>query len=138
MAMMLIHESDTVTVCHSRTRDLQKVCSRADILIAAMGRPAFLGDGHIRPGAVVVDVGMNRVTDRAEAERIWPGDSAKFVQLEAKGSLLVGDVHPGSMATRASFYTPVPGGVGPLTIAMLMVNTVGLAEARARRDGAMA
>jgi len=138
MAMMLIHESATVTVCHSRTRDLQKVCSRADILIAAMGRPAFLGDGHIRPGAVVVDVGMNRVTDRAEAERIWPGDSAKFVQLEAKGSLLVGDVHPGSMATRASFYTPVPGGVGPLTIAMLMVNTVGLAEARARRDGAMA
>ncbi len=135
MAMMLIHESATVTVCHSKTRDLPAVCSRADILIAAMGRSAFLGDQHIKPGAVVVDVGMNRVTDRAEAERIWAGDAAKMAQWEEKGSLLVGDVNPSSMANRAAFYTPVPGGVGPLTIAMLMVNTVGLAEAHARQAG---
>ncbi|MCW5963691.1 MAG: bifunctional 5,10-methylenetetrahydrofolate dehydrogenase/5,10-methenyltetrahydrofolate cyclohydrolase [Bryobacterales bacterium] len=135
MAMMLIHESATVTVCHSKTRDLEGVCARADILIAAMGRPAFLDDRHVKPGAVVIDVGMNRVTDQAEAKRIWPGDAAKLAQLGAKGSLLVGDVLPTSMASRASFYTPVPGGVGPLTIAMLMVNTVGLAEAHARQVG---
>ncbi len=135
MAMMLIHESATVTVCHSKTRDLAGVCSRADILIAAMGRPALLGDAHIKQGAVVVDVGMNRVTDAAEVERIWPGDEAKRAQLKEKGSVLVGDVSPLSMASRAAYYTPVPGGVGPLTIAMLMVNTVGLAEAHARRAG---
>lgn len=135
MAMMLIHESATVTVCHSKTRNLEAVCSRADILIAAMGRPAFLGDAHIKPGAVVIDVGMNRVTSRDEAASIWPGDERKLAQLEEKGSLLVGDVRPDSMARLASFYTPVPGGVGPLTIAMLMVNTVGLAEAHARASG---
>lgn len=138
MAMMLIHESATVTVCHSKTRDLETVCSRADILIAAMGRPAFLGDAHIKPGAVVIDVGMNRVTDPAQAERIWQGNPVKMTQLAEKGSLLVGDVNPISMASRASYYTPVPGGVGPLTIAMLMVNTVGLAEAAARRAPAVA
>lgn len=135
MAMMLIQESATVTVCHSKTRDLAAVCSRADILVAAIGRAALLGDAHIKPGAVVIDVGMNRVTDRAEAERIWQGDAAKLAQFEAKGSLLVGDVNPQRMASRASAYTPVPGGVGPLTIAMLMVNAVGLAEQRARQAG---
>lgn len=135
MAMMLIHESATVTVCHSRTRDLAEVCSRADILIAAIGRPAFLHDAHIKHGAVVIDVGINRITDRAEAERIWQGNAAKLAQFEAKGSLLVGDVNPNSMETRASAYTPVPGGVGPLTIAMLMVNAVGLAEQHARHFG---
>ncbi|MCU0227966.1 MAG: bifunctional methylenetetrahydrofolate dehydrogenase/methenyltetrahydrofolate cyclohydrolase FolD [Bryobacterales bacterium] len=137
MAMMLIHESATVTVCHSKTRDLAEVCRRADLLIAAMGKPALLNDAHIKPGAVVVDVGMNRVTHPAEVERIWPGDQAKRAQLQQKGSVLVGDVSPLSMAARASFYTPVPGGVGPLTIAMLMVNTVTLAEARAHRAGVL-
>jgi methylenetetrahydrofolate dehydrogenase (NADP+) / methenyltetrahydrofolate cyclohydrolase len=131
MAMMLIHESATVTVCHSKTRDLPAVCSRADILIAAMGRPAFLGEQHIKPGAVVIDVGMNRVSDAAEVERIWPGDGQRQQQLAEKGSVLVGDVSPGAMAALASHYTPVPGGVGPLTIAMLISNTVVLAEARA-------
>jgi methylenetetrahydrofolate dehydrogenase (NADP+)/methenyltetrahydrofolate cyclohydrolase len=135
MAMMLIHESATVTVCHSRTRDLAEVCSRADILVAAIGRPAMLGDAHIKPGAVVIDVGINRVTDRQEADRIWNGDAEKLAQFEAKGSLLVGDVLPRSMETRASAYTPVPGGVGPLTIAMLMVNAVGLTEQRAKSLG---
>ncbi|MDZ7638007.1 MAG: bifunctional methylenetetrahydrofolate dehydrogenase/methenyltetrahydrofolate cyclohydrolase FolD [Bryobacterales bacterium] len=128
MALMLIHQHATVTVCHSKTRDLPGVCSRADILVAAMGRPAMLDESYIKPGAVVIDVGMNRVTDAAEAARIWRGDQKKLAQLAEKGSLLVGDVHPIAMAERSSAYTPVPGGVGPLTIAMLMVNTVSLAE----------
>jgi methylenetetrahydrofolate dehydrogenase (NADP+)/methenyltetrahydrofolate cyclohydrolase len=128
MALMLIHQHATVTVCHSKTRDLPGVCSRADILVAAMGRAAMLDEKYIKPGAVVIDVGMNRVTDPAEAARIWRDDPAKLAQLAEKGSLLVGDVNPIAMAERASAYTPVPGGVGPLTIAMLMVNTVSLAE----------
>ena len=128
MALMLIHQNATVTVCHSRTKDLAGVCSRADILVAAIGRAAMLDESFIKPGAVVVDVGMNRISDAAEVARIWRGDPKKLAQLDAKGSVLVGDVNPIAMAEGASAYTPVPGGVGPLTIAMLMVNTLQLAE----------
>lgn len=128
MALMLVHQNATVTVCHSRTKDLPVVCSRADILVAAIGRAAMLDESFIKPGAVVVDVGMNRVSDATEVARIWRDDPKKLAQLETKGSVLVGDVNPIAMAEVASAYTPVPGGVGPLTIAMLMVNTVQLAE----------
>ncbi|MGC8759703.1 MAG: bifunctional methylenetetrahydrofolate dehydrogenase/methenyltetrahydrofolate cyclohydrolase FolD [Bryobacteraceae bacterium] len=130
MALLLMHAHATVTICHSRTRDLPGVCRRADILIAAMGRPAFITAEFIRPGAIVVDVGINRITDRAEAERIARGAPAKLAAFDKNGSVLVGDVHPGDVATLASAYTPVPGGVGPLTIAMLMANTVECAEKR--------
>ena len=128
MAMMLLHQNATVTVCHSKTHDLPRVCQRADILVAAIGRAAMLDESYIKPGAVVIDVGMNRVTDAQEVARIWRGDERKLAQLAEKGSVLVGDVNPIAMANLASAYTPVPGGVGPLTIAMLMVNTVTLAE----------
>jgi methylenetetrahydrofolate dehydrogenase (NADP+)/methenyltetrahydrofolate cyclohydrolase len=130
MALLLLHAHATVTICHSKTRDLPAVCRRADILIAAMGKPAFLTAEHIRPGAVVIDVGINRITDRAEAERISRGAPAKLAAFEKNGSVLVGDVHPGDAAALAGAYTPVPGGVGPLTIAMLMANTVECAERR--------
>ncbi len=128
MALLLLQENATVTVCHSRTRDLPGVCRTADILVAAIGRPAMVTADYIKPGAVVIDVGINRVESRAEAERIFePGRLADF---DKRGSLLVGDVHPGDMARLASAYTPVPGGVGPLTIAMLMQNTIECAERR--------
>jgi methylenetetrahydrofolate dehydrogenase (NADP+)/methenyltetrahydrofolate cyclohydrolase len=130
MALLLLHAHATETVCHSKTPDLAGVCARADILVAAMGRAAFLRGDAIRPGVVAIDVGINRVTDRAEAARIWRGDEAKLAELERKGSLLVGDIDPIDMAERAAAYTPVPGGVGPLTIAMLMANTVAAAERR--------
>lgn len=130
MALLLLHAHATVTVCHSKTPDLAAVCARADILVAAMGRAAFLRGDAIRPGVVAIDVGINRVTDRAEAARIWRNDAAKLAELERKGSLLVGDIDPIDMAERAAAYTPVPGGVGPLTIAMLMANTVAAAERR--------
>jgi methylenetetrahydrofolate dehydrogenase (NADP+)/methenyltetrahydrofolate cyclohydrolase len=130
MALLLLHANATVTICHSKTADLPGECRRADILVAAMGRAAFVTRDFIRPGAVVIDVGMNRVTSRDEVERIWRGDPAKLATLENKGSVLVGDVNPLDMAELASAYTPVPGGVGPLTIAMLMTNTVALAERR--------
>ncbi len=128
MAMLLLQENATVTVCHSRTRDLAAVCRSAEILVAAIGRAAMLGEEHIAPGAVVIDVGVNRVSTRSEAERIF--DASRLATFERLGSLLVGDVHPGDMARVASAYTPVPGGVGPLTIAMLMRNTIDAAERR--------
>ena len=128
MAMLLLQENATVTVCHSRTRDLPGVCRTADILVAAIGRAAMITAEFIKPGAVVVDVGMNKVESRAEAERIF--DPARLADFDRRGSLLVGDVHPGDMAREASAYTPVPGGVGPLTIAMLMRNTIESAERR--------
>lgn len=130
MALLLLHAHATVTVCHSKTRDLPAVCRRADILVAAIGRPALVTADYIKPGAVVIDVGMNRVYDRAEAERIARGAPAKLATFEKNGSVLVGDVHPGDMAAVSSAYTPVPGGVGLLTIAMLMANTVQSAELR--------
>lgn len=130
MAMMLLHQHATVTICHSKTPDLPAVCREADILVAAIGRAAMLDRSYIRPGAVVVDVGMNRVTDAQEAARILRGDEARLAKFRQNGSVLVGDVHPGDMAEISSAYTPVPGGVGPLTIAMLMSNTVRSAELR--------
>ena len=130
MAMLLLHAHATVTICHSKTRDLPAVCREADILVGAMGRPAFLTRDFIRPGAVVIDVGINRVTDPALARTILRTNTARLEAFENKGSLLVGDVHPLDVAEMASAYTPVPGGVGPLTIAMLMANTVQCAEMR--------
>ncbi len=123
MALMLLHENATVTICHSKTPDLAAVCQRADILVAAIGRAAMIREEHIRPGATVIDVGMNRLTTAAEANAA--GRTEQFVK---KGTALVGDVLPADMERLSSAYTPVPGGVGPLTIAMLMANTVALAE----------
>ena len=130
MAMLLMHEHATVTVCHSKTRDLPGVCRRADILIAAMGRAAYVTGDFIRPGATVIDVGINRITGREQAAAIFRNDPKKLADFDKKGSLLVGDVHPLDVAEKAGAYTPVPGGVGPLTIAMLMVNTIEIAERR--------
>jgi methylenetetrahydrofolate dehydrogenase (NADP+)/methenyltetrahydrofolate cyclohydrolase len=127
-AMLLLHENATVTVCHSRTRDLAAVTRTADILVAAIGRTAIITAEHIRPDAVVIDVGMNTVTDRAEAERLFTPE--RLAIFDRRGSLLTGDVHPLDMARLASAYTPVPGGVGPLTIALLMRNTIDAAERR--------
>jgi methylenetetrahydrofolate dehydrogenase (NADP+) / methenyltetrahydrofolate cyclohydrolase len=123
MALMLLQENATVTICHSATSNLVEECRRADILVAAMGKPAFLTSEFIAPGATVIDVGTSRVSSRAEAVRI--GKEAEF---DRKGWVLVGDLHPIDVARQATAYTPVPGGVGPLTIAMLMANTVALAE----------
>jgi methylenetetrahydrofolate dehydrogenase (NADP+) / methenyltetrahydrofolate cyclohydrolase len=128
MALMLLHENATVTICHSRTVNLPEMCRQADILVAAIGRAAFVTADFIQPGATVVDVGINRITDPQEAARL--GRSEEFA---AKGKAVVGDVNPLDVARVAGAYTPVPGGVGPLTIAMLMSNTVGLAE---RHQGA--
>ena len=130
MAMMLLHEHATVTICHSRTPDLAAVCRGADILVAAIGRPAFLTKEHIRPGAVVVDVGINRLDVRADVERIFRGDAGRLAAFDKRGQVLVGDVDPVDMAEFSSAYTPVPGGVGLLTIALLMKNTVESAERR--------
>lgn len=127
MAIMLLQENATVTICHSRTWNLAEECHRADILVAALGRPAFLTRDFIAPGATVIDVGQSRITDRSMAESI-----GKLEEFDRKGSVLVGDVHPLDVAGRASAFTPVPGGVGPLTIAMLMSNTVDLAEKHQR------
>lgn len=128
MALMLLHQNATVTICHSRTQNLAEECKRADILVAAIGQPAALGRDHIKPGAVIIDVGMNRLTDAADVKRIFGGYPARLQAFERNGSTLVGDVDPSAMEDLASAYTPVPGGVGPLTIAMLMSNTVGLAD----------
>jgi methylenetetrahydrofolate dehydrogenase (NADP+) / methenyltetrahydrofolate cyclohydrolase len=128
MALLLLHDNATVTICHSRTRDLAEECRRADILVAAIGKPAILTAAHIREGAVVVDVGMNRITDAAEVQRLFSHEPSRLEAFAKTGSLTIGDVEPLAMQTKASAYTPVPGGVGPLTIAMLMSNTVALAE----------
>lgn len=125
MALMLLHENATVTICHSRTQRLDDECRRADILVAAIGRPALVTSDFIAPGAVVIDVGMNRITDRTHAESL-----GRLEEFDRKGSALVGDAHPLDVARAAGAYTPVPGGVGPLTIAMLMANTVALSEKR--------
>jgi methylenetetrahydrofolate dehydrogenase (NADP+) / methenyltetrahydrofolate cyclohydrolase len=130
MALMLLQADATVTICHSKTADLAGECSRADILVAAIGRPVLVTLDFIKPGAVVIDVGMNRLRDRAEVARIYRNSSERLAQFDSKGAVLLGDVHPLDVLERASAFTPVPGGVGPLTIAMLMANTVGLAERR--------
>jgi methylenetetrahydrofolate dehydrogenase (NADP+)/methenyltetrahydrofolate cyclohydrolase len=129
VAMLLINANATVTVCHSKTRDLPGVCRRADILVAAIGRPGMITRDFVKPGAIVIDVGMNKVTDRAEFERLFAGNAQRAETFRAKGSVLVGDVHP-EVIEVAGAITPVPGGVGPLTIAMLMANTVRAAKLR--------
>jgi methylenetetrahydrofolate dehydrogenase (NADP+)/methenyltetrahydrofolate cyclohydrolase len=121
MALLLMHADATVTICHSRTRDLPAVTREADILVAAMGRAGFVGPEHVKPGAVVIDVGMNRVEGEQAARLL---DPARLGELEKKGYALVGDVQFPAVREVASAITPVPGGVGPLTIAMLMKNTV--------------
>jgi methylenetetrahydrofolate dehydrogenase (NADP+)/methenyltetrahydrofolate cyclohydrolase len=129
VALLLLHAQATVTVCHSRTRDLQEVTSSADILIAAMGRPGFVRAPFVKQGATVVDVGTNVVTDPKIANDLFPSGHPRRALFERKGSVLVGDVHP-EVAEVAGAVTPVPGGVGPLTIAMLMANTLKAAELR--------
>jgi len=130
MAMLLLHAHATVTMCHSRTRDLAEVTRRADILIAAAGRRALIGPEHVGEGAVVVDVGIHRLTTLEEVEALFPGDADRRRRFEEKGSVLTGDVDFARVAPRAHRITPVPGGVGPLTIAMLMSNTVTAAHRR--------
>src|SRR5579864_4336990 len=131
VAMLLLNANATVTVCHSKTRDLPGVCRRADILVAAIGRAGMITRDYVKPGATVIDVGMNQVTDRAEFERLFAGNAKRAETFRSKGSTLAGDVHP-DVAEVAGAITPVPGGVGPLTIAMLMANTVRAAKLRRR------
>ena len=129
MAMLLINANATVTVCHSKTRDLPGVCRQADILVAAIGRAGMITREFVNPGATVIDVGTNKVTDAAEFQRFFAGNAKREEIFRTKGSTLVGDVHP-EVAEIAGAITPVPGGVGPLTIAMLMSNTLRAAKLR--------
>jgi methylenetetrahydrofolate dehydrogenase (NADP+)/methenyltetrahydrofolate cyclohydrolase len=131
VAMLLLHEHATVTICHSKTVDLPAVCREADILVAAMGRAAMITGEYIREGATVIDVGTNRLDNREDVARIFRNSAEKLTSFDKRGSVLVGDVHPLDVVEKSSAYTPVPGGVGPLTIAMLMANTVAAAERRA-------
>jgi len=128
-AMLLLNASATVTVCHSKTNDLPTVCRRADILIAAIGRAGMITRDFVKPGATVIDVGMNKVTDAAEFNSLFAGDRKREDIFRTSGSTLIGDLHP-QVAEVAGAITPVPGGVGPLTIAMLMANTVKAAKMR--------
>jgi len=130
MALLLLHRDATVTVCHSRTPDLADICRQADILVAAVGKPGLVTNDFIKPGAAVVDVGMNKVTDAAVTESLFGEGHPRLALFRSKGSVLVGDVHP-EVAGVAGALTPVPGGVGPLTITMLMRNTLRAAKARA-------
>lgn len=129
VAMLLTNSNATVTICHSRTRDLPAVCRRADILVAAIGRAGMITPEFVKPGATVIDVGMNRITDPVEFRRFFIGNEKRERVFQEKGSVLIGDVHP-AVAEVAGAITPVPGGVGPLTIAMLMANTVKAARMR--------
>jgi methylenetetrahydrofolate dehydrogenase (NADP+)/methenyltetrahydrofolate cyclohydrolase len=128
-AMMLLNASATVTVCHSKTQDLPKFTRAADILVAAMGRPGFVTTEMVKPGATLIDVGINRITDPAEVEEYFPNDPERAATFAKRGSVVVGDIHPAAFE-KAGAYTPVPGGVGALTIAMLMQNTVTAAKLR--------
>jgi methylenetetrahydrofolate dehydrogenase (NADP+)/methenyltetrahydrofolate cyclohydrolase len=127
VAMLLLNGNATVTVCHSKTRDLAEVCRRADILVAAIGKAGMITRDFVKLGATVIDVGMNKVDERTEFDRLFVGNKKRQETFEAKGSTLAGDVHP-EVAEVAGALTPVPGGVGPLTIAMLMANTVKAAK----------
>jgi methylenetetrahydrofolate dehydrogenase (NADP+)/methenyltetrahydrofolate cyclohydrolase len=129
MALLLLHRHATVTVAHSKTKDLPALCAGADILVAAIGRPGFVTKAFVRPGATVVDVGINRLDTKAAVEKMFPGDAARMAAFEKRGALIVGDVHP-DVAEVAGALTPVPGGVGPLTIALLLRNTLRAAQAR--------
>jgi methylenetetrahydrofolate dehydrogenase (NADP+)/methenyltetrahydrofolate cyclohydrolase len=129
MALLLLQRDATVTICHSKTKDLPGVARTGDIVVAAIGRPAFVTPDFIKPGATVIDVGVNRITDAAQAREVFGEGSAKLEQFSRKGTVLVGDVHP-RVAEVAGLLTPVPGGVGPLTIVMLLANTIRAAELR--------
>jgi methylenetetrahydrofolate dehydrogenase (NADP+) / methenyltetrahydrofolate cyclohydrolase len=130
VAMLLLHQHATVTICHSRTRDLPAVARQADILVAAIGKPAFVTGEFIQPGATVIDVGTNRLTTPEEVRRAFRHPAEPLKRLEEKGSVLVGDVQPDDVREKAGAFTPSPGGVGPLTIIMLMLNTVQAAKRR--------
>ena len=136
MALLLLHRDATVTICHSRTIGLPALARAADVLVAAIGRPAFVTRDYVKPGATVIDVGINTLTSKAEVERIFPEGSRKRVQFSEKGSVLVGDVHP-EVEEVAGALTPVPGGVGPITVAMVLRNTVTAAELRATGKAAV-
>jgi methylenetetrahydrofolate dehydrogenase (NADP+)/methenyltetrahydrofolate cyclohydrolase len=129
MAMLLLHENATVTICHSKTRDLAAFCRSADILVAAIGKAGIIRPDMVRPGAVLIDVGMNRITSQEDFDRFFAGNTKREKTFKEKGSVLMGDIDPHAFAL-ASHYAPVPGGVGPLTIAMLMANTVRAARLR--------
>jgi methylenetetrahydrofolate dehydrogenase (NADP+)/methenyltetrahydrofolate cyclohydrolase len=128
-ALMLLNESATVTVCHSKTRDLPAVTRGADILVAAIGRAGFVTKEMVKPGATLIDVGINRLTDATDVQRFFDGDAERAATFAKRGSVIVGDIHPAAFAISGA-YTPVPGGVGALTIAMLMHNTVKAAKLR--------
>jgi len=128
-AMLLLNANATVTLCHSKTRDLASVCRRADILVAAIGRPGIITRNFVKPGATVIDVGINRVSDPEVFARLFAGNAKREETFRTKGSVVAGDVHP-EVAEVAGALTPVPGGVGLLTIAMLMSNTVRAAKLR--------
>ena len=128
-AMLLLNANATVTVCHSKTHDLPAVCRHADIMVAAIGRAGMITRDFVKPGATVIDVGMNSVTDPAEFQRFFAGNAKREETFRKRGSTLIGDVHP-EVAEVAGAITPVPGGIGPLTIAMLMFNTVKAARMR--------
>lgn len=130
IAMLLLHEHATVTICHSRTRDLPAVAREADILVAAIGRPAFVTADFIKPGATVIDVGINRLTTEEEVRKIFHDAAGPLATFEKRGAVLVGDVQPEDARAIAGAFTPVPGGVGPLTIVMLMANTIQAARLR--------
>jgi methylenetetrahydrofolate dehydrogenase (NADP+)/methenyltetrahydrofolate cyclohydrolase len=129
VAMLLLHQNATVTICHSKTRDLGDVTREADILVAAIGRPGFITPEMVKPGAIIIDVGINRLTTQEEFDRYFLGDVKRGALFAKRGSTIVGDVHPKAFEISGA-YTPVPGGVGPLTIAMLMANTVRAAKMR--------
>ena len=131
MAMLLLQRDATVTICHSKTPDLPSVAAQADILVAALGRPAFVTRDFVKPGATVIDVGTTPMADRAAVEAIFGAGSPRLETFARRGSIVVGDVHP-NVAEVAGALTPVPGGVGPLTIAMLLMNTLAAANARVK------
>ena len=137
MALLLMHANATVTICHSKTRDLPEVVRRGDIVVAAMGKAGYVQADWIRPGAAVIDVGTNKVTDPAEAESLLKKFPQRLEKFRAKGNVLIGDVHPDVLFT-AGALSPVPGGVGPMTITMLMSNTVKAARLRRARSSVMA
>ena len=137
MALLLMHANATVTICHSKTRDLPDAVRRADIVVAAMGKAGFVQAEWIRPGAAVIDVGTNKVTDQSEAERLLKNFPQRLEKFRAKGNVLVGDVHPDALFT-AGALSPVPGGVGPMTITMLMSNTVKAARLRRAKNSVVA
>lgn len=128
-AMLLLHENATVTICHSKTRELGELTREADILVAAIGRPGFITPEMVKPGATLIDVGINRINTREEFDRFFKGNEKREAAFAKRGSVIVGDIHPAAFE-KSGAYTPVPGGVGLLTIAMLMANTVRAAKMR--------